>query len=640
MSAIAGLVYFDGRPAEHRALKRMLDRVVHRGPDGTGAWSEGGAGLGHRMLFTTPESLNEKLPLVHRSGKLMLTADARIDNREELIVQLGLADRKEVSDSELILAAYEKWGERCPEKLVGDFAFAIWDRSEQKLFCARDHIGVKPFYYYYGSGRAFVFGSEIKSLLCLPEVPKRLNEVRVAENLVPVVEDKTITFYKDILRLPPGHSMTVDRRGASTRRYWALDPYRELRYSSDEEYAEAFREHFTEAVRCRLRSAFPAGSLLSGGLDSSSIVCVARELLAGSGERLHTFSALFDGYNYLPGADESFYRRAVLAGGGTEPHEVRADLIRPLGDIDRILWHEDEPFCNTLHDAYGLYGAARQNGVRVLLDGLDGDAVVGHGLLHLYELARDRRWIKLASEINAVSKRFGRSRRRVLRTRVINPWLAELKYSAPGPLRRAWEALRFRGQSGPALGKIINPGFAREVGLEDRLQGLREETVLYEPARLSRQAQWQGLNTGVYPYTIELLDRIGAAFAVEPRYPFFDRRLMEFCLALPPGQKLKQGWTRAILRHAMAGILPEEVRWRMDKGNLSQPFARTMLLYHRPALEEVIFKDPQVLKPYVNMAALRRTYYRFLAYSTLDDTTAVYIAVVLALWLRRTNLSP
>lgn len=593
------------------------------------------------MLFTTPESLSEKPPLVHKSGNLILTADARIDNRRELIDHLGLtgSSNGEIGDSELILGAYEKWGERCPEKLVGDFAFVIWDRSKQRLFCARDHIGVKPFYYY-GSDHTFVFGSEIKALLCLPEIPRRLNEVRVAENLVPTVEDKTITFYRGILRLPPGHSMTVQRGGASIRRYWALDPSCEVRYRSGDEYAEAFRELFTEAVRCRLRSAFPAGSLLSGGLDSSSIVCVAREVLAGSNEGLRTFSAVFDDYNYLPGADESSYRKAVLAGGGIETHEVRADLIEPLGNIDRILWHEDEAFCNTLHDAYGLYGAARQSGVRIILDGLDGDAVVGHGLLYLYELARERQWMTLASEIDAVARRFNRTRRKVLRSRVITPWLRELKYLAPDPLRRAWDALRGHEQLGPALGKIIAPDFARHVGLEERLQASRDEKILHQPVRLTRQAHWQGLNTGVYSYALELLDRIGAAFSVEPRYPFFDRRLMEFCLALPPEQKLHQGWTRAILRHAMAGTLPEEVRWRMDKGNLSQPFAQTMLLYHRRMLEDVIFENPQTIERYVDMAALRRTYYRFVAYSTLDDTTAVYIAVVLALWLRRTHLRP
>ncbi len=189
----------------------------------------------------------------------------------------------DVTDAELILRAYKRWGERSPEHLLGDFAFAIRDAHRDVLFCARDHFGVKPFYYHHAPGRLFCFASEIKGLLALAEVPRRLNETRVADYLVPLLEDKVITFYEEIVRLPPAHRMTVSRDGVRIEEYWALDPTREIRMKSGEEYAEAFREIFTEAVHCRLRSAFPVGSMLSGGLDSSSIVCVARKLIAKNG---------------------------------------------------------------------------------------------------------------------------------------------------------------------------------------------------------------------------------------------------------------------------------------------------------------------------------------------------------------------
>jgi asparagine synthase (glutamine-hydrolysing) len=236
VSAIAGIFFLDGRPVDRPVLERMVGSIAHRGPDGEGTWSEGPVGLGHRMLWTTPESLHEELPLVRKSGDLVLTADVRLDNRDELISALGIASRprQEIGDGELILGAYKKWGERCPEELLGDFAFAIWDQQRQKLFCARDHMGVKPFYYF-RSGRIFVFASEIKALLCVAEVPRRLNEVRVADYLVGSFEDKTITFYQEILRLPPAHSMSVSREKASERPYWALDPSREVRLSSDQE---------------------------------------------------------------------------------------------------------------------------------------------------------------------------------------------------------------------------------------------------------------------------------------------------------------------------------------------------------------------------------------------------------------------
>ena len=218
MSGIAGVYYLDGRTVDSADLERMVDILAHRGPDGAAVWCEGSAGLGHRMLHTTPESLHEELPLVSAYGDLALTADARIDNRGELLSALRI-DRphEEVCDSELIIEAYKKWGERCPERLLGDFAFAIWDGRNRRLFCARDHMGVKPFYYY-RSYRLFAFASEIKALLCLPDVPHKLNEVQIADYLLDnYYEDKAVTFYEGILRLPPAHVTSVSHGHSSTR---------------------------------------------------------------------------------------------------------------------------------------------------------------------------------------------------------------------------------------------------------------------------------------------------------------------------------------------------------------------------------------------------------------------------------------
>lgn len=284
MSGIAGIYYLDGRPVERTDVERMVDSIAHRGPDDCGVWTDGSVGLGHRMLWTTHESLHEKLPLTNKSGDITITADARIDNRDELFSTLNFngRPRETIADSEIILAAYEKWGEQCPEKLLGDFSFAIWDKRYHKIYCARDHMGVKPFYYYH-SNKVFVFASEIKALLSLTEVPRRLNELMVAYYLISMFEDKEITFYKDILRLPPAHVMELDSEGRRLSQYWSLDPSRELKLSSDDEYAKTFRDIFKEAVHCRLRSAFPIGSMLSGGLDSSSIVCMARQLLSQNG---------------------------------------------------------------------------------------------------------------------------------------------------------------------------------------------------------------------------------------------------------------------------------------------------------------------------------------------------------------------
>ena len=636
MSAVAGLYRRHGQPVEAADLERMVERLAHRGPDGGGVWSNGPVGLGHRMLRTTPESLQEHLPLASKNGNVIITADARIDNREELIAALGLS-KAEITDSGLILSAYERWGEASPKRLLGDFAFAIWDERKQMLFCVRDHFGIKPFYYHQ-SDRVFVFASEIKALLSVRDVPRRLNEVRVADHLTGNFEDRAITFYQDVFRLPAGHSMTVRRRDAEVKPYCWLDPVREMRLRSDDEYAEAFRERFTEAVRCRLRSAFPLGGLLSGGLDSSSIVGTARKILAPvGGRRLHTFSAIFPD---LPEAelrriDERSFVEAILAMGGFAPHYVRADRLSPLTDFDRVFRHQDEAFFSpNLYMHWALYGAAHQHNVRVLLDGVDGDTTVSHGLEYLSELARAGPVRKLGREVMALSRRHHFSRRKIL-------WQFGLKPLVPEPVRQMWRAVRGRTEPAWMTNSVINPVFARQAGVAERAQTRRGNGQGQAPARTERQSHWRGLTSPLFPYLLEIADKATAEFSLEARYPFFDWRLAELCLALPPEQKLHQGWTRVVMRRAMAGILPDNVRWRIGKADLSPNFKRRLLEQDRDLLDDVIVGDPGVIEDYVDISALRKAYGRYAsAPSSESDALTVYRAVTLALWLRQTGLGP
>src|SRR5690606_19706273 len=216
MSGIVGIYRLNGRPVDRREVWDMVETMPYRSKDGKDVWADGPVGLGHLMLHTTPESLHEHLPATNSDGSLVITADARIDNRDELIGLLRLNGRgASATDSDLILLAYEKWGESCVDHFLGDYVFAIWDRRTQKLVCARDHLGVRPFYYYYKPGELFAFGSESKSLLTFDEVPNRLNEVRIADYLAVMHEDKEITELEEILRLPPAHTLSIDRK--STR---------------------------------------------------------------------------------------------------------------------------------------------------------------------------------------------------------------------------------------------------------------------------------------------------------------------------------------------------------------------------------------------------------------------------------------
>lgn len=648
MSAIAGIYYPDGRPVEPPDPLRMIDSMARRGPDRVDVWCAGEVGLAHRMLWTTPESLHEQLPLADATGNLVITADARVDNRAELLELLDLTSRPaaQVSDSELILRAYERWGEACLARLLGDFAFAIWDRRARRLFCARDHMGIRPFYYH-GSAGIFAFSSEIKGLLRLPEVPRRLNEVRVVDFLLGLMEDQAITFYRDIWRLPPAHFLVADPDGIRLQRYWQLDPNRELHFRTDDDYAEALRDLFTEAVRCRLRSAFPTGSMLSGGLDSSSIVCVARRLLAEEGRpQLRTYSTTYEG---SPECTDAPYIQDVLALGGLEPYILKGDRIHHFDRVGEIFDCHDEPYWDhNMHATWRLMEIIGGQGTRVMLDGTDGDTTLAYSLVSLADLFRAGRWWDMGLEMSGIREYFPHvTRRYLLRNYLVSPLL-------PETLRRLWRMVYWRNELGawPRRCAVISPAFVERIVLTGRLEALLGERA--SPARTARQDHARALDSGRNTYHLELLGRAAAAVGTELRFPFYDRRLIEFGLALPAEQKLHRGLNRPVMRHAMAGILPESVRWRGGKGGYTTTLTHDMLENEPEVLESIMGEEGQVLDPYVDRTVLRTVLQRYRGKiqadrdrtawmadeQTVADARNVWKSVSLALWLNHSRLQP
>jgi asparagine synthase (glutamine-hydrolysing) len=647
----------------------MASRLAHRGPDGSSFWNEGPVGFGARILQTTSTPIGSGRGIARRDGDaVVVVADARIDNRRELVGALGLpssaADK--LTDDELILTAYEAWGPRMPERLIGDFAFAIWDRSRRTLFCARDPIGARPFHYHL-SDRVFVFASEIKALFCLPEVPRELDEVQVAYFLDGFIDDPQRTFYQGIQRLPAAHFLEVSAERVRMERYWMPDASREIHYPSNEQYAEAFRETFLEAVRCRLRNAVPVGGALSGGLDSSSIVRAARRLLPKD-QPMHAFSAVFPD---LPEEerelnDESAYIGAVTEAEGIVSHRVRVDQVAPLVDYDRVFWHLDSPpLAFNMYMHWALFGVARREGVRVFLDGTDGDTVVSSGYERFIDLANEGNWAAIIEEVKALTERY-ESPRSWFPRRFVYPQLAHLSRSG-----RWGSWLRASNEIAPGLGRsrrdlflrygigafipesvlepyrrgkpktevrrpLIRREFARRTGLSERERALLPNDR--KPSSSGREAHARALSLPRYQFAMELIDGAAAAFGIEPRYPFFDRRLVEFCIAIPPEQKLANGWTRLILRRAMEGILPPVVQWRIHKGNLGFNFVRGMHDVEGPKLEATLFDDPSVLEDFVEMDVLRSTHRRFLmsepSLEAEEDAMTLYKATVLARWLR------
>jgi asparagine synthase (glutamine-hydrolysing) len=643
MSAIVGIYRFDQLPVECSSVRQMVDTLVHRGPDGSEVWCNGPVGLGHRMLWSTPESLLERLPLI--KGDLAITADARIDNREELISLLELNDRpaEKITDSDIILAAYEKWEERCPEKLLGDFAFAIWDGRRRKIFCARDHFGVKPFYYYV-SKSVFIFATEIKALLSQPEVPNQINELKVGEFLTATAAQNTATtFFEEILRLCPAHCLVIGEAEINLKSYWALDPSYALPLSSDTEYANKFREIFIEAVRCRLRSAFPVGSMLSGGLDSSSIACVAKQL-SSNGSLLPTFSGVFD---TVTECDESFFQNTVLAQGGFDPYYLHADQISPLTDLEKVLWHQDE--CFTMDNSYIIWCTnriAQGQGIRILLSGYDGDNTVSHGNAYFRELASKRRWITLRREMKAYGERMDIPwsptfwlyvRRFGIKPATSNIWILKaasniwILKKVRNTCRTLVRVLRKpkNNYEHSVEDSILNPEFAQKLKSEPSYRIEKEQP--YD----QRYDHYRSLTNSLLAESLEMMDRMSGAFSIENRFPFWDKRLVEFCLALPPEQKLRQGWSRMILRQSMAGILPQEVQWRTGKANLQPNYEHGLLNFEHERLKEIILNHPEKIEKYVNTNVLREAFNRFSTDCSTDkDLICIMQVVSFASWLQ------
>ena len=594
MSAILSVYHRDGQPAEPLDLTAPMDAMAHRGRDGQGIWHEGPVSMGHRMCWTTPESLTEVLPLVSHTGNYAITADARIDNRDALCDQLKVepGERSKLPDSALILMGYERWGEAVVDWLLGDFAFAIWDRAKQELFCATDPLGVKPIYYFEGP-HLFALASQITALLSAPGIPKRLNEEGLATRLTFYlsIADKAVTCFDGIRALPPGHTLTVGDDAVRLRAYWEPDPHRRLETKTDEAYLESFRALFDDAVRARLRSAFPVATMLSGGLDSSSIACVAARRMRDRGQQLIALASVLPAGHKGPEEDERYYIDLIRDQKELDVEYVTGEGWPIFGpELEALFDRTGSPNLVPTHYRYtAMYNTASRRGVRVILDGIGGEmGATSDGPGYLASLALHGRWLRLGKELRALSTVLHRPWWHGVRTRVLNPLM-------PIFWHRANHVSFWRSQS------ILDPQFADRIQLDRRLKQVWRSSFHTRPNvrrnELSEILVFRGPKYG-----------FGIDDDIEIRCPFMDRRLVEFCLAVPGHLKVQNGWTRFLIRQGMAGVLPGEVRWRITKG----PIAPDMFLRLKSTknqiqaeLDTIGLADP--VRRYVDVARMKST---------------------------------
>ena len=560
MSGFFGIYHRDGRPQDSNVLYRMTESITHRGPDGTDVWQTGSIALGHCMLRTTPGSQDEKLPYTDNDTGIVITSDARIDNHNELAKQLGLIERlkSDIPDSKLILAAYKKWGEKCVDYLLGDFAFAIWDPKRQHLFCVRDNFGVKPFYYYL-TNTTFVFGSEVKQVIEYPLVSMRVNEEILAEYLANYFISKDETHFVDIKRLPAAHYMVVESQKVNIQKYWELKPQNRIWYKHDSEYVEHFLDVFGGAVQCRLPGDGKVGVNLSGGLDSSSIVGMSyyfNGLLSRS--NVETFSLTFPGRL----CDETEFINAVNQKWNCPSHKFAIHENQKIGFENHIQNTMEIPDPPNLTMMDPIMKEIEHNNIHVMLSGVGGDEIFSGSPYVYLDLFLSRKWRCISEEFQLRAK--SRAKKELLRIAANILWPI-----LPKSIRGKLLLNRFSPQFPPWLSdQIITKLLCRA---RTNCQILGEEFK-----NLSDRAIFIRLMEPWLANVFELNDRYSSYHHVENRYPFLDRRIVEFALAIPEYERSRKKITKYILRMAGKYLLPQNVVERSDKAEFSSVFLDPM----------------------------------------------------------------
>lgn len=562
MSAIAGIIRFDGQSVDRATLERMQALLTPYGKDSQKHVHHGSRAFLRTLLRTTPEDRLDHQPLVHAESGTTLLFDGRIDNRDELAQALGLstAESALMADSALVLRACLRWDTSTVERLLGDFALACWQAPRHRLWLARDPLGYRPLYWH-KQAEFFAFATMPKGLFAIPGITKALNEGSLHDYMCLLPTIGPDSLFKDVFRVEPGHVLVLQDDQVRTHRYHRLDPEREVRLPSDEEYVEALRAHLERAVACRLRAIGPVASHLSSGFDSSTVTAVAARQLAAFDNPLLAYTAIpREGYS-LPTssglhADEGPGARALAARFPNIEHVlIRSENNSPVDSMREDTESMDRAPRNPCNMVWvnAIRADAARRGVRALLCGTMGNMTISyHGAEYLPTLLKRGQWLTWWRESSGLKRRRGISWRRLIR-HSLEPYL-------PAPLWIALEKRRGRSWN-LADYSPIHPDFMARMNTTERAKRARWDLSSrpWADGRRWRIAAISSWDNGDYYAAANAAD-------LELRDPTADLRLIEFCLALPDGQYLRDGHLRWLLLRLMGDVLPPEILQSKTRG--------------------------------------------------------------------------
>jgi asparagine synthase (glutamine-hydrolysing) len=557
MSGLAGLWNVDGKPADRADVAALASTIAHRGPDGFGIWSAGAVGLACQLLRITPESATERQPAID-SRATVLIFDGRLDNRTELLELIAPAEvSADDPDSTIVLAAWRTWGDSFLSRLHGDFALALFDPRTQTLILARDAVGGRPLYYW-TNGRRFVFASEVKAILAHPDVPRTPNEDLLADfallERLPY-DDEAATFFQGIHAVRPGHGIRVTPERISSELFWDFDPRIQVRYATYGDYAVRLRELLIQAVKRRLRSSHPIAVSVSGGLDSSIVLCIADDL-----RRSGAVAAALLPVSYTPEDPTIEENRFIDLLESTRTLRVHRIPVGEPGDtaqLTRAAWHSEWPrFDDGWFVQRPMLGWVRAQGARTILTGHWSDQIL-FVTGYLSDLFRGLAWRRVGAHLNEYASWFVDADPRYFTSRFRRELLFNL---TPHSIRAG-----FRPLHAAIARRRVHPLASRT--LASRI--MRRRPRINRPGSATAHARdiYQAIRGTSHRLQFEADEKLAASCSLESVTPFLDRDVISYLMSIPGDILNRDGVPRALLRDAMRGIVPDAIlrrRWRKE----------------------------------------------------------------------------
>lgn len=567
MSGIVGLWNFDGAPVQLSLLQRLSAAISHRGPDATGFWTDGPVGMAACLLRVTPESLAEVQP-VACPGEAVVVFDGRLDNREEILA--AAQDSDEISaaspDSALVLAVYRKYGENFVECLNGDFALAVFDVRRRQLLLARDSFGMRPLYYG-RMGDTFIFASEIKAILAYPGFQRAPNENALAVFLAHGFsqDERGETLFSGVYSCPAAHSLAVTPQKTVASRYWTFEKTSVQQVKSFRDYSEGFRWYFEQSVRRRVRSAYPVAVSLSGGLDSSSIFCVAESIRRNGPQFCAPILGVSLVYPDASPANEKQFLAEIEQKYGVSISRVPTEPEQngSVGISKEGIWHSEIPLMEAQwSDSHKFYKTVAGLGARVVLTGYWGDQVLGDQS-HLVDLFNRLSFVELRARLRGFPLWMRDVDPHLIQQRFLQDLLRYQKKFLPEFVLRGLRRLR----AGHQLPPVYSGGLRRRAQKAAWQQNTQSASRF---ASFHAQSQCTLTESPYYLSCFEESNKAAAMHGLEIALPFLDREVIGFVMGVPAEVYSERAVPRALLRQAMRGVVPDGIldrRWKADFTN-------------------------------------------------------------------------